>query len=492
MIEQELFRSEVKEEGVLRKQAGPPNRMNDLCYRDWMKFQKSFFRFSDTKTLVEECIHFFTKSIWSDGRPSKSLIVGVPGFNASYILPPRKVDVVRAASIDTVLSTLQKYLAAGQNYDFVLIDLRRALKDLPTVTAFLMQHSQLMFAKLRGLLAPSRYSCILIDDDPEKYNNFPVPWAVALSARESMKLRDEKIGLIEKSLNVLYCLFLQAENDQRKGYALLPENLHITGSRPNIPAWIIPKPPPRKKNEILHPAKFPETLVSDFIEVFTQRGDRVFDPMVGTGSTVVAASLMGRDGYGVDLIKEFVEIACKRVASYNQEMLFEDLEQKGKAVVLQGDATKLAQLKQLKGLRFSYSVTSPPYWSMLGNPGSENQRARRQRNLRLVYSDKKADVGNVQDYDSFINLLTDIYDQVSSKLCKDGVLTVIVKNVKREHVLYPIAWDLTAKLCGPNGKFDYLGNTLWCQDDIGLKPFAVGIHWVSNTLHQYCLHFRKR
>ncbi len=36
------------------------------------------------------------------------------------------------------------------------------------------------------------------------------------------------------------------------------------------------------------------------------------------------------------------------------------------------------------------------------------------------------------------------------------------------------------------------GNTLWCQHDVGLKPFAVGIYWMSNILHTYCLHFRKR
>lgn len=492
MIEQELFRSEVKEERARYKQAGPPNRMNDLCYRDWMKFQKSFFKYSGSQRLVEECLHFFTKSVWPDGKPSISLIVGVPGFDASSILPPRRVDVVSAASIGTALSGLTKLVASGQRYDFVFVDLRRALKDLPTVTDFLQRHSREMFASLRGLLASGRYCCVLVDDDPDKYFSFPVSWSVALSARESLKLRDEKVGLTENSRSVLYCIFLQAEDDRRARWILLPEKLRRAERPRKIPAWTIPKPPPRKPNEFLHPAKFPETLVSDFIEIFTERGDNVFDSMVGTGSAVLAASLLGRNAYGVDLIKEFVDIARKRVAVPGQGRLFTDLEQRGKAVILQGDSTKLAQLKQLKGLRFKYSVTSPPYWSMLGNPGSENQRARRQRNLKLVYSDTKADIGNVQDYDCFINLLVDVYNQVAGKLSRDGVLTVIVKNVKREHVVYPIAWDLTARLCAPDGKFNYLGTTLWCQDDIGLKPFAVGTHWVSNTLHQYCLHFRKR
>ena len=49
------------------------------------------------------------------------------------------------------------------------------------------------------------------------------------------------------------------------------------------------RPPPRRKNEILHPAKFPETLIEQLIKIHSSEMDNVFDPMVGTGSTVIAA-----------------------------------------------------------------------------------------------------------------------------------------------------------------------------------------------------------
>ena len=114
------------------------------------------------------------------------------------------------------------------------------------------------------------------------------------------------------------------------------------------------------------------------------------------------------------------------------------------------------------------------------------------KKLSLVYSDNDNDLGNVQDYDDFLNLLSDIYVSTARVLKPGAVMTVIVKNVKRNHVVYPLAWDLVAKLCTREGKFEYLGDTLWCQDDIGLKPFGVGIVWVSNIVHQYCLHFRRR
>ena len=207
--------------------------------------------------------------------------------------------------------------------------------------------------------------------------------------------------------------------------------------------------------------------------------------MVGTGSTVIAALQTERNSLGVDLIPEFVEIAQEQVAT----PLFPS--QQFEARIIEGDATKLDKITEVPEEKFNYAITSPPYWSMLTNPGGENQKARLKKNLPLVYSQDERDLGNIENYDEFLEQIVSIYNQVAAKLVDDGVLTVIVKNVKRNHIVYPLAWDLVTKLCSDNSRYEYIGSTLWCQDDVGLKPFAVGIHWVSNTLHHYCLHFKK-
>lgn len=474
------------------KRSGPPNNMNDMRYGDWMKFQKSFFRFRGLGPLVSECVQFFSKSTWPDGRGSSSLVVGVAKHDLPGVDSPRKLESIKGKSVPGILVELRKAAKHGKKYDFILFDLRSILNDIEQVEDFLQTQCDDFYRAVRNLLYDARYACVLVDDAVDGKGPFPVAWAIALAGRAHLRLRDEKIALDESSGSAFYCLYFQAENDGRKKFLMLPSELHTKAPGQNIPSWIIPRPPPRKKNEILHPAKFPETLISEFIQLFTKEGDIVFDPMVGTGSTVLAAIQLNREGYGVDLNDAFVEIARARVAVPAQQVLFADTKKRGGAVISQGDATDLDAVAALDGVSFNYVVTSPPYWSMLANPGSENQRSRRQKNLRLVYSDASSDVGNEQDYDKFLALLENIYLSVSRKLVKRGVLTVIVKNVKREHVVYPLAWDLTARLCGRNAPYDFIGSTFWCQDDVSLKPFAVGAHWVSNTLHQYCLHFRKR
>ena len=62
-----------------------------------------------------------------------------------------------------------------------------------------------------------------------------------------------------------------------------------------------------------HPAPFPCELVRDHIKSWTNQGDIVFDPMCGSGTTTRVACEMGRAYIGIDISKEYCEIARERV-----------------------------------------------------------------------------------------------------------------------------------------------------------------------------------
>ncbi len=64
-----------------------------------------------------------------------------------------------------------------------------------------------------------------------------------------------------------------------------------------------------------HSAAFPVGLPEWFIKLFTQEGDTVLDPFVGSGTTAVAAAQLGRHYVGIDINQDFVDEAKARLSS---------------------------------------------------------------------------------------------------------------------------------------------------------------------------------
>jgi DNA modification methylase len=252
-------------------------------------------------------------------------------------------------------------------------------------------------------------------------------------------------------------------------------------------SWFVHAPPPRKKGVLVHPAKFPETLAQDFIEFFTKRDQVIFDPMVGTGSTLVAALRSGRHSIGIELNKTYADIASQLVEA-ERKTLGEAIEHLT-CQVIHGNAAEIIRLFEKHQLPIiNYVLTSPPYWDMLHAKGAQTQKQRRTSpDLDLKYSDDPKDLGNIHDYDEFLSQLVLIYIGIKPYLQPRAYLTVIVKNIKKGGKIYPLAWDLAREL----GKtYTLKDEKIWCQDDVRLAPYGLGNAWVSNTFHHYCLQFR--
>jgi DNA modification methylase len=62
-----------------------------------------------------------------------------------------------------------------------------------------------------------------------------------------------------------------------------------------------------------HPAVFPDQIPIDFIQCFSPPGGVVLDPFVGSGSTAVAAKMLGRQYIGIDISKEYCDLANERL-----------------------------------------------------------------------------------------------------------------------------------------------------------------------------------
>jgi DNA modification methylase len=67
------------------------------------------------------------------------------------------------------------------------------------------------------------------------------------------------------------------------------------------------------ETKIKHPAPFPLKLASDHILSWSNEGDTVFDPFMGSGTTGVACMNTGRNFIGIELDQDYFAIAKKRI-----------------------------------------------------------------------------------------------------------------------------------------------------------------------------------
>lgn len=111
--------------------------------------------------------------------------------------------------------------------------------------------------------------------------------------------------------DVEYILFLRkpgryrSPNKAQRVLSLISEEDHKTHFQQ---IWNMPGASTRK-----HPAPFPLTLAGRLVRMFSFVGDTVLDPFLGTGTTLLAAGLVGRNGIGFEIDRKYVRMSLKRL-----------------------------------------------------------------------------------------------------------------------------------------------------------------------------------
>jgi DNA modification methylase len=88
-----------------------------------------------------------------------------------------------------------------------------------------------------------------------------------------------------------------------------------------------------------HSAPFPRALVEFFVKAFSDSGDVVFEPFTGSGTTLAAAHVHGRVGYGIEISPAYCDVILRRMAELT-----------GAAPTLAGTGETLAAVAAARGI----------------------------------------------------------------------------------------------------------------------------------------------
>lgn len=164
--------------------------------------------------------------------------------------------------------------------------------------------------------------------------------------------------------------------------------------------------PPFEGNDICYPA----SLVRHFLDLYTKRGSRVFDPFVGLGTTLFVAEEMGRIPYGIEAERERFEWVAGQMTHWNH--------------VFHDDAANCAKLELPK---MDFCMTSPPYMP-------------RDHRWNPLYSGDPSQAG----YDNYRRRMKYIFGQIHTCMKRGAIVVVQVDNLRRGKCFTPLVHDIGA------------------------------------------------
>ncbi len=77
--------------------------------------------------------------------------------------------------------------------------------------------------------------------------------------------------------------------------------------------WIIPNVKSNHIEKTEHPCQFPVELIERLVLSLSNEGDWVFDPFLGTGTTIIAAIRHKRKAAGAEIVSKYVKLAMDRI-----------------------------------------------------------------------------------------------------------------------------------------------------------------------------------
>ena len=239
----------------------------------------------------------------------------------------------------------------------------------------------------------------------------------------------------------------------------------------------------KEERDTKHPALFPQKLVEELILLYTKDPtETILDPFLGIGSTLRAAAAIGRLGIGIDLNPDFCEIARQRVRSIPEDNYSTNLRQP--QTIIDGDSRII--LQSIPDESIDLVVTSPPYWNILNQ-----KRTVDSKDLRN-YSESENDLGNIHEYDLFLEELKSVFSEVYKVLKPNKRCISVVMDIRKKDKFFPLHED-QSRIMREIG-FELEEYVIWDRQAEYNNMKTLGYPWVFrfNKVHEYiCIYWKR-
>lgn len=235
-----------------------------------------------------------------------------------------------------------------------------------------------------------------------------------------------------------------------------------------------------------HGGQKPPELCAELIRTFTKAGQRVLDPFMGVGGTLLGASIVGRGAVGVELNSRWIEI-------YQEVCRLEGVSAHETHC---GDSRQV--LRQMEADSFDMVLTDVPYWDMdlrrrskgkFKRAGGEASDRRAAKLSPFAGEEAEANVSGIGGQQEWLTMLGEVFTEARRVLKPKGYMAVFIGDMYhsgRYHMLSALLANLLQDL-----DLTMKANLIWYDVSKRLNVYGYLYEFIPSMTHQNILIVRK-
>lgn len=179
--------------------------------------------------------------------------------------------------------------------------------------------------------------------------------------------------------------------------------------------WIIDKREKSSTHKGDYHGNFVPQIPYQLLQRYTKEGDWVLDPFLGSGTTLIECRLLNRNGIGIDIDENILQVAKERAES--------EIKTNTTLEFLVGDSKNIDIKNILKKNNINsidFVIMHPPYWDI------------------IKFNDNKENLSNTKTIEEFIKAFGKVVNNTTKYLKKNRYVAIVIGDIYKKGEWIPL------------------------------------------------------
>lgn len=242
--------------------------------------------------------------------------------------------------------------------------------------------------------------------------------------------------------------------------------------------WIYNEREKSGKHKNHYHGNFIPQIPKQLIKRFTKKGDIVFEPFMGSGTTLFECENLDRKYIGFDISSEIIEYVHKTMQVSDCKCF--EIRNNNSADISQTTENLQSSLQKFGKEKFQHAILHPPYWDI------------------IRFTDLDTDLSNAKTLDEFLFLMKSVVQTTYDFLEKERYFAIVIGDAYRNKELVPLSFYILHLV---KKNFDVLLKGIIVKNIEGNRgKIGVNSIWKYRAMksdyyifkHEYILIFKKK